>query len=156
MFFNFMMMKTDELHYAILNELQFDARMSNAEIGRKVGLTAPAVAERIRRMQDEGIIKGFTATIDFLQLNYLQKVMVAVQLPHININPFLKEIQKMDGITDVVHTTGEYCFFVSLMVRSTHELNLKLDQFGKFGKTTTFSVLSAPLESKPIIFCRKD
>ncbi|MBB6501193.1 Lrp/AsnC family transcriptional regulator [Pedobacter cryoconitis] len=144
------MMKTDELHYAILNELQLDSRISNAEIGRKIGLTAPAVAERIKRMQDEGIIKGFTTTIDFMQLGYQQKVLVAVQLPHVNINPFLKEAKKMEGITDIVHTTGEYCFFVSMVIKSSDELNLKLNEFGKFGKTTTFSVLSTPVDSGAI------
>jgi len=143
-------MKTDELHYAILNELQLDARISNAEIGRKVGLTAPAVAERIKRMQEDGIIKGFTATIDFMRLDYQQKVVVAVQLPHANITPFLSEAKNMSGITNIVHTTGEYCFFVSLIVKSSNELNLKLDRFAKFGKTTTFSVLSSPVESKVI------
>ncbi|MBB6126650.1 Lrp/AsnC family leucine-responsive transcriptional regulator [Mucilaginibacter lappiensis] len=130
--------------------MQLDARISNAEIGRKVGLTAPAVAERIKRMQEDGIIKGFTATIDFMRLGYQQKAVIAVQLPHANITPFLNEAKTMKGITNIVHTTGEYCFFVSLIVKSSSELNLKLDQFAKFGKTTTFSVLSSPVESKAI------
>ncbi|KIO75754.1 hypothetical protein TH53_18910 [Pedobacter lusitanus] len=143
-------MKIDELHYAILNELQLDARVSNAEIGRKVGLTAPAVAERIKRMREEGIIKGFTANIDFMQLNYQQTVMVAVQLPHANINPFLHEVKEMEGVTNIAHITGEYCFFVNIVIRSSADLSLKLNEFSKFGKTTTFSVLSNPVEAKTI------
>lgn len=143
-------MKIDELHYAILNQLQLDARISNAEIGRRVGLTAPAVAERIKRMQDEGIIKGFTVNINFGQLSYAQKVLVAVKLPHGYINAFLKEAEKMEGITDIVHTTGEYCFFVGITVVSTDELNLMLNKLGKLGETTTFSILSVPVEHKPI------
>jgi Lrp/AsnC family leucine-responsive transcriptional regulator len=143
-------MQTDELHYAILNELQLNARISNAEIGRRVGLTAPAVAERIKRMQDEGIIKGFNVNINFRQLNYQQKVLVAVKLPHGYINAFLKEAEKLEGITDIVHTTGEYCFFVGITVTSTDELNLMLNKLGKLGETTTFSVLSVPIEYKPI------
>ncbi|MDN5286742.1 MAG: hypothetical protein JWR38_3016 [Mucilaginibacter sp.] len=143
-------MQIDELHYAILNELQLDARISNAEIGRRVGLTAPAVAERIKRLQDEGIIRGFTANINFGRLNYAQKVLVAVKLPHGYINAFLKEAEKIEGITDIVHTTGEYCFFVGITVVSTDELNLILNKLGKFGETTTFSVLSVPVEHQPI------
>ncbi|WP_316804335.1 Lrp/AsnC family transcriptional regulator [Pedobacter nototheniae] len=143
-------MQTDELHYAILNELQLDARMSNAEIGRRVGLSAPAVAERIRRMQEEGIIKGFFTSIEFSKLNYLQKVLIAVKLPPVQVNVFLKEVEKIEGITHVVHTTGEYCFFVSMILKSTAELNIALDRFGKLGATTTFSVLSIPIELKSI------
>jgi Lrp/AsnC family leucine-responsive transcriptional regulator len=143
-------MQTDELHYAILNELQLDARISNAEIGRRVGLTAPAVAERIKRMQDEGIIMGFTVNINFRQLNYAQKVLVAVKLPHGYINVFLKEAEKMEGVTDIIHTTGEYCFFVGITVASSDELSQILNRFGKFGETTTFSVLSVPVEHQPI------
>ncbi|MCW3465690.1 Lrp/AsnC family transcriptional regulator [Chitinophaga nivalis] len=143
-------MKTDTLHYAILNELQLDARMSNAEIGRKVGLTAPAVAARIRQMREEGIIKGFTTTIDFMRLDYQQKVVVAVQLPHGSIPSFLQEVKKMTGVTHIEHTTGEYCFFISLVVRSAHELNGKLNELGRFGQTTTFSVLSTPVDTKAI------
>ena len=58
-------MELDELHYAILDQLQIDGRLSNAEIGRRIGLTAPAVAERIKRMQAEGVIRGITAKYRF-------------------------------------------------------------------------------------------
>jgi Lrp/AsnC family leucine-responsive transcriptional regulator len=74
-------MQLDKLHYAILNELQTNARMSNAEIGRRVGLTAPAVAERIKKMQEGGIIKGFNVAVEFPKLDYWQRVMIAVKLP---------------------------------------------------------------------------
>ncbi|MBB6238289.1 Lrp/AsnC family leucine-responsive transcriptional regulator [Pedobacter sp. AK013] len=143
-------MQADELHHAILNELQLDARMSNAEIGRRVGLSAPAVAERIKRMQEEGIIKGFFTSIDFSKLNYFQKVLIAVKLPPVQVNVFLKEAEKIEGITNIVHTTGEYCFFVSMTLKSTEALNTVLDWFGKLGATTTFSVLSTPIEYKSI------
>ncbi|AQX01467.1 Lrp/AsnC family transcriptional regulator [Elizabethkingia anophelis] len=143
-------MNTDKLHYAILNELQKDARMSNAEIGRNVGLSAPAVAERIKRMQEEGIIKKFTTIIDAMKLNYQHKVVIAIRLPHSNIQSFIDEIEKIEGITNVVHVTGKYCFLINMLVKSTHELDLKISQFSKFGTTTTFSVLSTPIESKSI------
>lgn len=143
-------MVLDELHYAILNQLQIDARLSNAEIGRRIGLTAPAVAERIKRMQAEGIIKGITVNIDFRQLNYPQQALIGVKLPHGYIEAFLKEAYKVEGVTDIVHTTGEFCFFVGITVSTTDQLSRILDVFGKFGETTTFSVLSVPVAHKPI------
>jgi Lrp/AsnC family leucine-responsive transcriptional regulator len=143
-------MQPDELHYAILNQLQSDARLSNAEIGRRIGLTAPAVAERIKRMQDDGIIKGFTVDIDFSRLSYSQKVWVGVKLPQAYINPFLKEAHLIEGITDIIHTTGVFCFFVAIIVPSVVELSSVLDKLGKLGETTTFSILSVPLAHKAV------
>jgi Lrp/AsnC family leucine-responsive transcriptional regulator len=143
-------MQPDELHYAILNQLQLNARLTHAEIGRRIGLSAPAVAERIKRMQDDGIIKGFTVDIDFSRLSYGQKVWVGVKLPRGYINAFLKECRQIEGVTDIIHTTGEFCFFVAIIVASTAELSGILDRLGKLGETTTFSVLSVPIAHKAI------
>lgn len=143
-------MQTDELHIAILNELQQDARISNAEIGRRVGLTAPAVAERIKRMEEEGIIQGFTVKLNFRQLNYTEKVMIGIKLPHGYINSFLKETEKIEGITSMVRTTGEYCFFITLTLRSIDELDSILTKFGNWGETITYTILATPVDNKPI------
>jgi Lrp/AsnC family leucine-responsive transcriptional regulator len=141
-------MQLDKLHYAILNELQTNARMSNAEIGRRVGLTAPAVAERIKKMQEGGIIKGFNVAVEFPKLDYWQRVMIAVKLPQDNIPGFLKETEKITGITDMIHTTGEYCFFINMVLKSTDDLINTLNKLRKFGETTTFSVLAVPIDHK--------
>jgi len=143
-------MEIDKLHYAILNQLQSNARLGNAEIGRRIGLTAPAVAERIRRMQDAGIIKGFSADLDFDRLGFGQKVWVAVKLSQVYNNAFLKEARATEGVMDIIHTTGEYCFFVAIIVSSPKKLGEILASFGQFGETTTFSVLDVPLFHKPI------
>ncbi|MFA6086725.1 Lrp/AsnC family transcriptional regulator [Mucilaginibacter sp.] len=145
-------MQLDELHYAILNELQADSRLSNAEIGRRIGLTAPAVSERIKRMQNEGIIKGFSLEIDLELLGFQQQALIAVKLPHGYIDAFLKEAKKLNGITNITHTTGEYCFFVTVAVQSTRELERIIDTFGKLGQTTTVNILSVPVRHKPVTF----
>lgn len=145
-------MQLDKLHYAILNELQINARSSNAEIGRKIGLTAPAVAERIRKLQEAGIIKGFSVVMDYPKLEYKQNVLIAVKLPPNMISSFLKETETMEGIIKMIHTTGEYCFFLHVFFKSIDELTTILDRLGKFGDTTTYSILSVPIDYKPIIF----
>ena len=144
-------MQPDELHSAILNQLQTNGRLSNAEIGRRVGLTGPAVAERIKRMQEEGIIKGFSADIDFGKLGYGQNVWIGVKLPQTYLDAFVKEACKLEGVTKIIHTTGEFCFFVAAVVSSLPELASVLDKLGRFGKTTTFSVLSVPIHRKIIM-----
>ncbi|WP_164465188.1 Lrp/AsnC family transcriptional regulator [Chryseobacterium lactis] len=145
-------MQLDKLHYAILNELQSDARSSNAAIGRKIGLTAPAVAERIKKLQEAGIIKGFSAVVDYSKLEYIHNVLIAVKLQPNMIASFLKETEKIEGIVKMIHTTGEYCFFLHLFLKSVEELTVLLDRFGKFGDTITYSILSVPIDYKPIHF----
>ena len=143
-------MEIDKLHYAILNQLQSNARLSNAEIGRRIGLTAPAVAERIRRMQDAGIIKGFSTDLDFDRLGFGQRVWVAVKLSQSYNDAFLKKARATEGVVDIIHTTGEYCFFVAIIVPSPKQLGNILASFGKLGETTTFSILDVPLCRKSI------
>ena len=143
-------MQIDELHLAILNELQQDARLSQAEIGRRVGLTAPAVSERIRRMEESGLIQGYAVRIDHKQLNYAEKVLIGVKMIRGNKDAFVQQARKTEGVTDVIRTTGEYCFFVSLIVRSVEALDEALRTFEEFGATMTFSVLSQPVAGQPI------
>jgi Lrp/AsnC family leucine-responsive transcriptional regulator len=145
-------MQLDELHYAILTELQADSRLSHAEIGRRIGLTAPAVAERIKRMQNDGIIQGFSLEIDFERLGFQQQALIGLKLPNGYIDVFLKEAKSLDGIINITHTTGEYCFFVTVAVQSTRELQRILDTIGKLGQTTTVSILSVPVRHKPVTF----
>ncbi|KMQ58895.1 hypothetical protein ACM40_18185 [Chryseobacterium sp. BLS98] len=144
-------MQLDKLHYAILNELQLKARASNAEIGRKIGLTAPAVAERIKKLEEAGIIKGYAVVVEYTELQYTQNVLIAIKLhPNIMIMSFLKETQEIEGIVKMVHTTGDNCFFLHMFVKSTQEITLVLDRLSKFGRTTTYSILSVPIDHKPI------
>ncbi|MGE8553384.1 MAG: Lrp/AsnC family transcriptional regulator [Chryseobacterium jejuense] len=145
-------MQLDKLHYAILNELQLNARSSNAKIGRKIGLTAPAVAERIRKLQEFGIIKGFSVVMDYPKLEYKQNVLIAVKLPPNMVSFFLKETETIEGIIKIIHTTGEYCFFLHVFLKSMEQLTIVLNRLGKFGDTTTFSILSIPIDYKPITF----
>lgn len=144
-------MQLDELHKAILNELQQNARISNAELGRRIGLTAPAVGERIKRLEEAGIIKGFGTHINFRRLQYTEKALIGVKLPHAYTDTFLKATEKIAGITDIVRVTGEYCFFVSVTVSTRAELDVILDQFGAYGETITYGVLSEPVEGKAIM-----
>lgn len=148
-------MQTDNLHITILNELQLDARISNAEIGRRVGLSAPAISARIKDMENNGIIKGFTTNINFKRLGYSEKALVGVKLPKNHFIPFINEIEKIEGVTDIVRSTGEYCLFITLIVKSGAELNEKLNEFGSLGETTTFFILSEPIENKPIKLSNK-
>lgn len=139
-------MQLDQLHYAILNELQKNSRLSNTDIGRKVGLTPPAVAERIRKMEDAQIIKLFTVNLDYEQLGFNENVIIGIDIPYCYIPPFLKEIENINGILKVMKSTGEFCLIVHLVAKKVSELEEMITRFSKHGSTSTFRVLAFPLE----------
>jgi Lrp/AsnC family leucine-responsive transcriptional regulator len=78
--------------------------------------------------------------------------LIGLTLPNGYIDVFLKEAKSLDGIINITHTTGEYCFFVTVAVQSTRELQRILDTIGKLGQTTTVSILSVPVRHKPVTF----
>lgn len=143
-------MHLDELHIAILNELQENYKLSNAEIGRRVGLTAPAVSERIKNLEKWQIIKGYKAVIDFRYLGYPEKVMIGVNVASSYKRMFLRNIEDFEGLTDVFRTTGNYCYFLYFNLRGAPELDRILNKLESFGQTVTFSILSQPVENKKI------
>lgn len=139
-------MQLDQLHYAILNELQKNSRLSNTDMGRKIGLTAPAVAERIRKLEEAKIIKSFTVNLDYEQLGFNENVIIGVDIPYCDIPPFLKEIENINGILKVMKSTGEFCLIVHLVAKRVSHLEEIITRFSKHGKTSTFRVLAFPLE----------
>ncbi|MBK1897923.1 Lrp/AsnC family transcriptional regulator [Chryseobacterium paridis] len=139
-------MQLDQLHYAILNELQRNSRLSNVEIGRKIGLTSPAVAERIRKLEEAKIIKSFTVNLDYEKLGFNENVIIGIDIPYCDIPPFLKEIENINGILKVMKSTGEFCLIIHLVTRRIFQLEEIITRFSKHGRTSTFRILAFPLE----------
>jgi len=139
----------DAIDRRILSELSRDGRMSLAELGRRVSLSPPAVAERVGRLERAGVITGYHAAIDPRALGYQLTAIVRVrpaarQLPRI---PELAE--EIPEISECVRITGEDCFFLKVHLRSIDELSPLLDRFLRYGSTTTSIVNGAPITGRP-------
>ena len=139
----------DRIDRRILSELSADGRMSLAELGRRVSLSPPAVAERVGRLERAGVITGYHAAIDPRALGYQLTAIVRVrpaarQLPRI---PELAE--QIPEISECVRITGEDCFFLKVHLRSIDELSPLLDRFLRYGSTTTSIVNGAPITGRP-------
>ena len=137
-------MQLDKLHIAILDELQKDSRLSNAEIGRRVGLTPPAVSERIKNLEKWKIIKGFKVILDYELLGYPENVMIGINVSPAYKNIFLKKIEGMNGVTDVIRTTGKYCYYLFISAKTNVELDKILAELETIGETVTVTILSQP------------
>jgi Lrp/AsnC family transcriptional regulator, leucine-responsive regulatory protein len=140
----------DDTNRRLLAELEADARVSVAELGRRVGLSAPAVAERIGRLERAGVITGYHAAVEPRALGYLMAAIV-------RIRPNSRELHRIPAIAvetpevvECYRITGEDCYFVKLHLRSIDDLEPLLDRFTPYGQTTTSIVHSAPVPRRPL------
>ena len=138
----------DEIDQKILKILMRDARISQKELAAKVGLSAPGVAERVRRLEERGVIRGFTIDVDPEALGYPLQAIVRIRpLPgklHI-VQQLISEIPEF-GECDKV--TGDDCFVARLYIRSMKELDGLLDQVVDKAETNTAIVKSKPVERR--------
>ncbi len=140
----------DPTNRQLLDELQDDARLSVAELGRRVGLSSPAVAERLQRLERDGVIKGYRAELDPALLGYPLTAVIRIrpaprQLPKVaEIAAAAPEVVVCDRIT------GEDCYLLKAHVRSVTHLEELIDRFTPFGQTTTSIVQSSPVPTRGV------
>ncbi len=140
----------DELGWRILNELQRDARLSMAQLGRKVGLSAPAAAERVRKLEDAGIVTGYRAQINLRLAGRPLLAFVRITAYGDVKAKVAAVVQKTPEILEAHRGTGSDCFILKIAVRDILHLEQVTDRFVEFGQLTTSIVLSTPLEGRPL------
>ena len=140
----------DPLDRRILTELSADGRMSIAELGRRVSLSPPAVAERVGRLERAGVITGYHAALDPRALGYELTAIVRVK-PAARQLPRIPELAaQIPEISECLRITGEDCFFLKVHLRSIDELSPLLDRFLRYGSTTTSIVNDAPIPGRQL------
>jgi Lrp/AsnC family leucine-responsive transcriptional regulator len=138
----------DGIDRRILTELSADGRMSLAELGRRVSLSPPAVAERVGRLERAGVITGYHAAIDPRALGYQLTAIVRVK-PAARQLPRVPELAaQIPEVSECLRITGEDCFFIKVHLRSIDELSPLLDRFLQYGSTTTSIVNGAPIPGR--------
>lgn len=125
----------------ILLELQEDARISMSELGRRVHLSQPAVKERIRRLMDVGIIRGFHANIDMTKLGYPIRAVVRITSTSSEDRRWLELIDQMDEVVECYSVTGEDSFIVKVIAQSVEHLDKIIESIYDIGKPTTSIIL---------------
>ena len=140
----------DAIAWKILENLQNHARMSFAELGRKVGLSTPAVAERVHRLQEAGVITGYYASIDMAKLGVPIHVVMRLTIPggDLQIGRTVSAIRELPEITRCHRITGDESFVIEAHLVSVRHLEALIDKLSVFGATATSTVLSSPVERR--------
>jgi Lrp/AsnC family leucine-responsive transcriptional regulator len=134
----------------ILHELQENARRPFSEIGRRVGLTTPAVAERVRRMEEAGLITRYRTEVDLHKLGFPLLVFIRLYTSPQWYNGVLKLIHASPEVLECHHVTGDESFVLKIVATSTAHLETFINQFSPYGKTTTSIVLSSPVKGRGV------
>lgn len=140
----------DDVDWRLLEALQCDGRMSFADLGRLIGLSASAVTERVRRLEESGVITGYTAEVDPEKLGLAIHALVRLRYPHGNYKPFHALLATTPEIGEAHHVTGDDCFVLVVRARSMRHLEEITGRIAGLGSVTTSIVYSSPLRRRPV------
>lgn len=139
----------DSLDQKILESLLQDSRISLKALAGQVGLSSPATSERVRRLEERGVIRGFTIEIDPRALGYQLQAIVRIKpLPGM-LHPVQKLIEDTAEFCECDKVTGDDCFIARLYLRSIDQLDHILDRIADKAQTSTSIVKSQPIKRRP-------
>jgi Lrp/AsnC family leucine-responsive transcriptional regulator len=140
----------DGINVRLLAELQADARLSLAELGRRVGLSSPAVAERLQRLEQEDVIRGYHAELNPRALGLSLSAVIRIRPAPRQLHQVGELAQRTPEVVDCRRITGEDCYIMTAHVRSVEHLEEVIDRFAAYGQTTTSIVQSAPVAARGV------
>lgn len=143
-------MNIDHLNLKILKCLQENARQSNAEIGRQVGISSPAVSERIKKMEDLGVIQGYSTLVSPFEIGYQLKALITLRAFMGKLKPFLEKVKTYDEVVNCYRITGDENFVMEVVLKNQKHLEQFIDQLIAYGETKTQIVLSHVVKQKAL------
>jgi len=144
--------RLDDIDWAILEHLQGEGRVGFRELGRRVGLSAPAVTARVRRLEAAGVISGYRAVVDpqHLGLPVLAFVRVSSAGGVEADEEFVREASRLPEIREVHRVTGAETYLLRVLVTSVQDLERILRPLWRFGDTVTGVVMSTAVADRPL------
>jgi Lrp/AsnC family transcriptional regulator, leucine-responsive regulatory protein len=135
----------DDVNRRLLAELQENARLTLAELGRRVGLSSPAVAERLQRLERQGVIRGYHAEIDPATLGLPLTAIIRVRPSPGQLYNVAELAQETPEVVECMRVTGDDCYVMTAHLRDVGHLEEVIDRFAVLGQTTTSIAQSAPV-----------
>lgn len=144
------MEKTDRIDEQIIQTLQENARIPLKALAEKVFLSSPAVSARIERLEREGIITGYHASVDRLKLGYHITAFINLEVEPSQKQEFYPYIKKCPNVLECSCVTGNYSMLIKVAFPSTMELDTFIGHLQHYGKTSTQIVFSTVVEPRGI------
>ena len=138
----------------ILAELQRDARITMAELGRRVHLSQPAVTERVRKLEMSGFVKGYRAIVDYQRLGY--GIRAIVRVGRVEYARVVKLIEATPEVVNAFNVTGEDSWILEIAVIDVEHLDAVVTKFCMLGETSTSIVLNMPREHAAVLPARRE
>lgn len=144
-------MEIDNLNWKILQCLQENARQSHAEIGRIVGISSPAVTERIKKMEDSGVIEGYLTIVSSLDLGYQLKAIITLRTFMGMLKPFMEKVKTYHEVINCYRITGNENFVMEVVLKDQKHLEEFIDKLIVYGETKTQIVLSRVVKNSAVL-----
>lgn len=138
-------MPVDKKDRQILEALQADARQSLAALGKKIGLSQPAMSERVRKLEHSGVIEGYGARVNLRALGVGLEAIIRIRTTHAGIARYLALFEAMPEVLSADRVTGEDCLIVRCAIAEPQDLERVVDALAVEGAVTTSLVLSSPV-----------
>ena len=139
---------TDDIDRVLIGALMQDSRRSLKALAQLSGLSSPSVAERLRRLEERGVLKGYTVDVDPKAFGYQLQAIVRVRPLPGRLQEVEREIQAIPEFTECDKVTGEDCFIARLHVRSMEQLDSLLDRLNLYAETNTAIVKKTPVKRR--------
>ena len=148
-------MKLDKKDLLILEALQRDARQSLAAIGKRIGLSQPAMSERVRKLEDAGVIEGYSARVNLRAIGVGLQALIRIQTTHAGISQYVQLFENMPEVLEADRVTGEDCFIVRCAIAEPKDLERVVDALAVHGSVTTSLVLSSPVRKTATVLATR-
>ena len=140
----------DEVNLRLLRELQRNPRLTRAELGRRIGLSSPAVTERVRRLEEAGVIQGYRLEMNPAALGLPIGAFIRIR-PNPGQLPRIAELaRQIPEVVECHRITGDDCFILKVHIPAMDQLDRLLDRFLLYGSTTTSIIQSSPVPPRSL------
>ncbi|MDG9886631.1 Lrp/AsnC family transcriptional regulator, partial [Pseudomonas sp. GD04058] len=140
----------DDIDWKILGRLQSNGRMTYTELARHVHLSVPAVTERVKRLEEDGVIEGYAARVNPVAAGYQVSAMLAMTVPQPAKAKFLKLLQSIPEVLECHHITGADSYIFRVVAASMSDLERLIERINLYGETRTSIVMSTPIPSRAL------
>ena len=146
-------MKLDRIHLKILTELQSNPRVSNTKISKQVGISSPAVAERIKKMEDSAVIIGYRTKLSPIMLGHQLRALITVRAFMGRLKPFLHKIKSYKEVVNCYRITGNENIVMEVLFKNQLHLEEFIDELISYGETKTQIILSDVVSDQQLNYC---